>query len=399
MGTHKRIEVADAIRGIAVAMILMLHAIEHFNFYNQPVPDSPCLQFIDQMVWDSLWFVIGGKAYAIFALLFGFSFHVMLMHARERGDDFRLRFLWRMVLLFLFGNLNAAFFCGEVLVLYSLVGLIMPFICNLRTRTVLVLAAMCLLQPIEWVKMGLAFVAPEKLGIFDFPYGEHWMQAMKMLAEGSFLETVCANLWHGQIFSLAWAWGAGRFFQTAGLFMLGMVAGRMDAFSLTQRNTRLWGYIFIGSLMLYFPLTGLGSLLPLFVGGIDGESLRASCIGFLANDAFRGSLLSVFGSLQRFFFMLMIVCTLLFAFYYTPVQHAMRRLMPYGRMSLTNYVTQSIIGSFLFYHWGLHLVWCDTWSELLCLGVLLLQVAFCTWWMARHKRGPLEGIWHRLTYL
>ena len=131
--------------------------------------------------------------------------------------------------------------------------------------------------------------------------------------------------------------------------------GRMDAFSLTQRNTRLWGYIFIGSLMLYFPLTGLGSLLPLFVGGIDGESLRASCIGFLANDAFRGSLLSVFGSLQRFFFMLMIVCTLLFAFYYTPVQHVMRWLMPYGRMSLTNYVTQSIIGSFLFYHWGLHL--------------------------------------------
>ena len=112
MGTHKRIEVADAIRGIAVAMILMLHAIEHFNLYNQPVPDSPCLQFIDQMVWDSLWFVIGGKAYAIFALLFGFSFHIMLMHARERGDDFRLRFLWRMVLLFLFGNLNAAFFCS-----------------------------------------------------------------------------------------------------------------------------------------------------------------------------------------------------------------------------------------------------------------------------------------------
>ena len=62
MSTHQRIEVADAIRGIAVAMILMLHAIEHFNFYNQPTPDSPCLQLIDRMVWDSLWFLIGGKA-------------------------------------------------------------------------------------------------------------------------------------------------------------------------------------------------------------------------------------------------------------------------------------------------------------------------------------------------
>ena len=49
-----RVEVVDAIRGIAVAMILMLHSIEHFNLYNQVAPDSPLLQFIDQMVWDGL---------------------------------------------------------------------------------------------------------------------------------------------------------------------------------------------------------------------------------------------------------------------------------------------------------------------------------------------------------
>ena len=45
-----RVEVVDAIRGIAVAMILMLHSIEHFNLYNQVAPASPLLQFIDQMV-------------------------------------------------------------------------------------------------------------------------------------------------------------------------------------------------------------------------------------------------------------------------------------------------------------------------------------------------------------
>lgn len=399
MSTHQRIEVADAIRGIAVAMILMLHAIEHFNFYNQPTPDSPCLQLIDRMVWDSLWFLIGGKAYAIFALLFGLSFHIMLTHARSRGDDFRLRFMWRMVLLFLFGNLNAAFFCGEVLVLYSIIGMTLPLVCHLRTRTVLMLAAVCLLQPVEWLKMGLALLLPELSGMLDFPYYDHWQQAMTTLAEGNLLQTMASNLWHGQIFSLAWAWGAGRFFQTAGLFMLGMVAGRINAFSLSPHNTRLWACILAGSLMAYFPLTGIGNLLPSFVGSMDAAALEASSIGFLANDAFRTSLLAVVGSLQKCSFMLVIVCSLLFAFYYTPLRHAMRRLMPYGRMSLTNYVVQSIIGSFLFYHWGLHLVWCDTWSELLCLGVLVLQVLFCTWWMRHHKRGPLESIWHRLTYL
>ena len=40
---------------------------------------------------------------------------------------------------------------------------------------------------------------------------------------GSFLETVRVNLWEGQIASLAWAWDHGRVFQTAALFLLGML--------------------------------------------------------------------------------------------------------------------------------------------------------------------------------
>ena len=59
---QSRVEVVDAIRGIAVAMILMLHSIEHFNLYNQVDPDSPLLKLVDLMVWDGLWFVIGGSA-------------------------------------------------------------------------------------------------------------------------------------------------------------------------------------------------------------------------------------------------------------------------------------------------------------------------------------------------
>ena len=120
--SSSRIEVVDAIRGIAVAMIILLHSIEHFNLYNQQPPALPLLQLSDQMIWDGLWFAIGGKAYAIFALLFGFSFYIMDSNAARRGQDFRLRFCWRMFLLFCFGCLNAAFFCGEVLVLYSIVG-------------------------------------------------------------------------------------------------------------------------------------------------------------------------------------------------------------------------------------------------------------------------------------
>ena len=45
-----RVEAVDAIRGIAVAMILMLHSIEHFNFYEFTTPESPWLKLTDQII-------------------------------------------------------------------------------------------------------------------------------------------------------------------------------------------------------------------------------------------------------------------------------------------------------------------------------------------------------------
>ena len=392
-----RVEAVDAIRGIAVAMILMLHSIEHFNFYEFTTPESPWLKLTDQIIWDSLWFTIGGKAYAIFALLFGFSFHIMLSNAQQRGQGFRGRFVWRMLLLFLFGNLNGAFFCGEVLVLYSIVGLIMPLVCTLRTRTVLILSAVCLLQPVEWMKMIYAAIHPDAASILTFDYGNHWQNAMNALREGNFLDTLRANLWDGQIFSLAWAWGAGRFFQTAALFMIGMVAGRLQWFAHTQENRRLWARILAVSLILFFSLSGLHALIPQYANSLPQDA--DTVLTILHQGTFSQPLLSIIGSLKNCAFMFLLVTGMLFAFYGTRLQRLMRGIMPYGRMSLTNYVMQSMIGAFLFYHWGLHLQLCHTWSELLGISVLVVQILFCRWWMAHHRRGPLEEIWSRLTWL
>ena len=98
-----RIEVADVLRGLAVMGIILLHSIEHFNFYSFPDTSgqSPWLNFTDKAIWDGLFFLLGGKAYAVFALLFGFSFYIQDRNQRLRGNDFRLRFCWRVVWLFL----------------------------------------------------------------------------------------------------------------------------------------------------------------------------------------------------------------------------------------------------------------------------------------------------------
>ena len=108
--SHARVDVADVLRGLAVMGIIVLHSIEHFNFYSFPDTDCAWLQFTNRAIWDGLFFAFGGKAYAVFALLFGFSFFIQDDNQRLRGGDFRLRFCWRLVLLFIFGNINACFF-------------------------------------------------------------------------------------------------------------------------------------------------------------------------------------------------------------------------------------------------------------------------------------------------
>ena len=60
-----------------------------------------------------------GKAYAIFALLFGFTFYIQSANQQRKGKDFGYRFLWRLVLLAVFATVNAAFFpAGDVLFLF-----------------------------------------------------------------------------------------------------------------------------------------------------------------------------------------------------------------------------------------------------------------------------------------
>lgn len=379
---HKRVDVADALRGLAVMGIILLHSIEHFNFYSFPdtAAQSGWLNFLDKAIWDGLFFLLGGKAYAIFALLFGFSFFIQSDNQRMRGKDFRLRFCWRLVLLFAFGNLNASFFTAEVLVLYSLVGFILPLVCRLSDRWLFRLACLLLLQPLPLyyaVRAALdpAFVSPV------IPTGDFWRATFAAQMNGNFLEMLKVNLWEGQLASLAWAWDNGRVFQTAALFLFGYLIGRRGLF--LEAHLAAWGKILAGALVAFFPLYGLGNMLPAFV----------------ENDSVRVPLLLVVTSLSKFAFMVILVAGALFAFYRSRLHRWMMAITPYGKMSLTNYITQSLAGSFLFYHWGLHLQVGITGSLLCGVAIFLVQYACCRWWMARHRHGPLEKIWHDLTWI
>ncbi|EJX03619.1 membrane protein containing DUF418 [gut metagenome] len=375
---------ADVLRGIAVMGIILLHSIEHFNFYSYPDTSgqSGWLNFADQSIWNSLFFVFGGKAYAIFALLFGFSFFIQDDNQRMRGHDFRLRFCWRLVLLFLIGNLNASFFTAEVLVLYSLTGFILPLTCRLKDKWVFALACLLLIQPLPLYYTLRACLDPTYVTPV-IPTRSFWDATFEVQSHGTFLETLRVNLWEGQLASLAWAWDHGRVFQTSALFLLGMLIGRRGLF--LKAHLPFWGKVLAGALLAFFPLYGLNQMLP----------------DFITHTSILTPLSLIVTSLANFAFMLILVSGILYAFYQTHLHDRLMKITAYGKMSLTNYITQSIVGSLLYYHWGfaLHNQLGITASFLVGVLFFLVQFGCCRWWMNRHSHGPLEYLWKRATWL
>lgn len=381
---HTRVDVADVLRGIAVMGIILLHSIEHFNFYSYPDTSgqSGWLNFADQSIWNSLFFVFGGKAYAIFALLFGFSFFIQDDNQQMRGHDFRLRFCWRLVLLFLIGNLNASFFTAEVLVLYSLTGFILPLTCRLKDKWVFALACLLLIQPLPLYYTLRACLDPTYVTPV-IPTRSFWDATFEVQSHGTFLETLRVNLWEGQLASLAWAWDHGRVFQTSALFLLGMLIGRRGLF--LKAHLPFWGKVLAGALLAFFPLYGLNQMLP----------------DFITHTSILTPLSLIVTSLANFAFMLILVSGILYAFYQTHLHDRLMKITAYGKMSLTNYITQSIVGSLLYYHWGfaLHNQLGITASFLVGVLFFLVQFGCCRWWMNRHSHGPLEYLWKRATCL
>jgi uncharacterized membrane protein YeiB len=125
-----RIELADALRGFALVSIVLLHNVEHYDCYFRPEGLPHWLKILDSKLWDSIFFLFSGKSYAIFALLFGFSFFIQFDNQEKKGLDFRGRFLWRLSLLLVLGIFNSIFYSGDILAFYAIIGVTLVPVCK-----------------------------------------------------------------------------------------------------------------------------------------------------------------------------------------------------------------------------------------------------------------------------
>ncbi len=71
-----------------------------------------------------------------------------------------------------------------------------------------------------------------------------------------------------------------------------------------------------------------------------------------------------------------------------------------GRMSLTNYIMQSVLFSIIFYGWGFGKFGMQSPGVFVwyAVGIFIFQLIFSFLWLKAYKQGPLEWLWRKLSY-
>ena len=405
-----RIRLIDALRGLALAGIAVVHFGEQYLGYMPPPGVPYSVHGTTDGVLEALaWIFIRGKGFGLFSLMFGLSFALQMHRAERRtpGRDFRPRFAWRLVILFAIGVLHSLLYSGDILTVYALLGLPLMLFYRVSDRWLLALALVLL-------------VGTPRVGsrVFEGPATQAQLRSMKAETEASATEhwqalsrgdvPAILRFHAGPGFRAKWAFQfgpMGRGYQTFALFLVGLWVGRRRLFEDAPANRRLVGRVarWTGGLTLGIPLLALALfLVGRALGG--GAAAGSGSGGEGALPDFSGwpfvaglCVFDAWNAVMTAFYVALFV--LLFQ------RERWRRLLvrfaPVGQMALSSYLAQTVIGSLVFFGFGLGLLGRFGNMVTLPLGavVFALQVWLCGAWLARYRFGPVEWLWRSLTWL
>lgn len=389
-----RILVVDALRGFALLGILLVHISMFFFAGYPPKPLQEVFNqgLVNQIVLGFSNIFVEGKFYTIFSFLFGLSFAIQLFRAKEKKGSFLSRYAWRLVILGVIGFVHQLVWRGDILMIYALLGFVLLLFTNASNKVVLVAGLLLIVNVpslVQHVYENLR--APEKAAQQQGPPKEMEAEAEKyyqLVKQGSPQQIARANIKElkGKAdFQL----GSGRIYITLGCFLLGLYAGRRRFFHALSEHR-----LFFKKLFRYSGFSVLGII------AVAGATFFAFHQNSNPPPAVMLLLMTLYyASTAALTFFYMAGVTLLLQ--RQRWQGVLRSLAPVGRMGLTNYVLQSVMGTLIFYGYGLGLIGkLQTYQAmLLTIPLFLLQVAYSQWWLARFQYGPLEWLWRSLTYL
>lgn len=387
----ERYIILDALRGFALLGICLANYPEFslYTFQSSEIAAAMPSAGVDRIVRFLQYMMVDGKFYTLFSLLFGMGFSIIISHAAQRGaGGFRL-FYRRMAVLLLIGFIHLMFiWSGDILMLYALMGMALPLFRNVSDRGLLCWAAAFVLLPIVVDTAanlaGVSLSAPavraqwhycRMYGITEENFG-YWLRDADTYKE------VFQFLVQGALVRVQEFVDGNRYFKVMGLFILGFYIGRRRMYADLENHKRLLRKTAITGFTIGVPLS-----LVYAWSAVNGHPLGTPMHDILY-------LVSVYPMGLAYMSALCLI-------YLHSRNGAFWRWMAApGRMALTNYIGQSVIGMFLFYGIGMGLgaSFGLTQTEITALCVFVFQVLLSSLWLRYCQFGPLEWIWRMLNY-
>lgn len=387
----ERYIILDALRGFALLGIILANYPEFslYTFKPEEVAAAMPTAGVDRVVRYLQYVLVDGKFYTLFSLLFGMGFSIIISHAAQKGNGgFRL-FYRRMIVLLLIGFVHLMFiWSGDILMLYALMGMVLPLFRNVSNRGLLRWAAVFVLLPVvvdtATALVGVSLSAPavraqwhycRMYGITEENFG-YWLRDADTYKE------VFQFLVQGALVRVQEFVDGNRYFKVMGLFILGFYIGRRKMYADLEKYHPLLRKTAAVGFSLGVPLS-----LVYAWSAIEGHPLGTSVHDILYLVSVYPMGLAYMAGLCLLYLKSRNGCL-------------WRWLASPGRMALTNYIGQSVIGMFLFYGIGMGLgaAFGLAQTELIALGVFLLQMLLSRVWLTYCQFGPLEWIWRMLNY-
>lgn len=379
----------DTLRALALFGVIVMNAMAVVMFYKGEVVASRAAG-VDWIfaLFDLV--LVQGKARSAFAFLFGLGFGVLMQRVEARGQDFAAFYLRRMAVLLAIGLVNLIFlFWGDILIVYALLGMTLVLFRGLSDRIVLIAGLALIVAPPLLFGLAEAVTGAPLPNLAGMAQEETWtvFDVLKPAYLGGDLWAyVQANLAYYRIHHLVdTSYIVVYNLGVLGLFLTGVWAARRGVLHDIAR----WR-----PLLLRLAWTGLtlGLLLSLIQAtrrmGLPAEGVLYG----LVTASYVGLPIMAFGYLAA-----------LALFIQRRGAWLNRLFAPMGRMALTGYLASNLIGSFVWYGWGLG--WINgtpmltlTGINLFAFGVFAALCVFSALWLRVFRFGPVEWLWRSLTY-
>jgi uncharacterized protein len=356
---NQRTAIVDILRGWALLAVVLVNFAIFYSFGRvQRIPEgdwpSQAAKILVQVVFQ-------GKGWPALALLFGYGFSAWIAKTCARGADPVPGFIRRMSFLLVLGVVNCAFYYGDVLKDYALVGLVVLMFHRVTARTALTLGGCCLLAS------PAVIAGVRSLGL-ESPVAS---PDIALYQSGDLAKVLRFGLQSGLNIGLSPNKYADWNLVMLGCAFTGVYIQRSGLLERLAENVPLVRRIFWCSLV--FAIAAGLAVKPNAYYDIRFWPMLGQMAFFMAGICWlhaRGRFRKLFDALQSV-----------------------------GRMTLTNYFVQNIVALLLFSGAGLGLLHRLSYSAHVGIAAALFaaQIAFSRFWLARHPAGQVEWLWRKLS--